>query len=391
MRHVSTSVDPMSPRAIVSRFRELPSEVVDAGLAAALLLVVGVQVAGDRPDASLALYLAFTAGAILPLGWRRRAPLAVAALSAGAVAAQALVAEPAVTFGEFLAVLIATYSVAAHAPVGQAALGALLSFLAVGVHTYRQEGDVPAFEWVYGLVYFGGAFALGRLVRRQGRRAEERALRLEREGEERARAAAAAERARIARDLHDVISHSVGVMIVQANAADVALERDPERARAALTHVDETGRETLHELRRLLGVLRTDGGPSERAPQPQLASVGSLVDEVRATGLAVELRLEGDRRPLPAGLELAAYRIVQEALTNARKHAGQGTRVQVAIGFHPDALEIAVEDDGRGAATQNGRGHGLAGMRERTELYGGTLDARPLGQRGFRVRARFPV
>jgi signal transduction histidine kinase len=375
---------------VVARVRELPVEVVDAAIAAGLLLVVGAQVAGDRPDGSLALYLAFAPIVVLPLAWRRRAPLLVAAVASTALAAQAVFARPAVTFGEFLALLVATYSVAAHAPVREAGAGAVLAFAAVGVHTYRQAEAVSTFEWVYGLVYFGGAFVLGRLVRRQVRAGEDRAARLEIEVEERARAAAAAERARIARDLHDVIAHSVGVMVVQAGAAKVALDRDGERARAPLEQVEETGREALAELRRLLGVLRADDEAAGRAPAPGLASVGGLIDQVRAAGLAVELELEGERRPLAPGVELAGYRIVQEALTNALKHANHA-RALVRIRFRADALEIEVEDDGFGATAENGSGHGLVGMRERTALYGGTFDAGPLDERGYRVRARFPL
>lgn len=365
----------MRLRSLARRLRALPSDLVDAALAAGLLLLVGAQVAGEPPDGSLALYLLFAPAITLPLIWRRRAPLAVVAVASAALVAQALVAEPAVSFGEFLAMLLATYSVAAHASLERAAAGGLVAFAAVGVHSLQQP-DSGAFEWVYGLVYFGGAFLLGRTIRLRTGRAEERV-----------RGAAAAERARMARDLHDVISHSVGVMVVQAGAARVALEEDSVAARRALEQVEATGRQTLDELRRLLGVLRA--AAPERAPQPGLATLGALVEQVRGAGVSVDLVLEGERRPLSPGVELTCYRIVQEALTNVMKHAPEAhARVRVAIG--PALLELEIEDDGRANGTAD-TGYGLAGMRERAELYGGSVEAAPVPGGGFRVLARLPV
>ncbi|MGI8606565.1 MAG: sensor histidine kinase [Gaiellaceae bacterium] len=357
------------------RLRALPSDVVDAGVAAGLLLLVGAQVAGEPPDGSLAAYLALALAITLPLVWRRRAPLAVVAVVSAALVAQALVAEPAVSFGEFLAMLLATYSVAAHASLARAAAGAVVAFAAVGVHSLQQQ-DAGAFEWVYGVVYFGGAFLLGRAIRHRAHRAEERV-----------RESAAAERARMARDLHDVISHSVGVMVVQAGAARLALDEDPEATRQALAQVEATGRQTLNELRRLLGVLRAEA--PERTPQPGLAQLGSLVEQVRSAGVAIDLVLEGERRALPPGVELAGYRIVQEALTNVMKHAPEAN-ARVRVAFGPAELELEVENDGRtnGAA---GSGYGLAGMRERAKLYGGSVEAAPVRGGGFRVLARLPV
>lgn len=188
------------------------------------------------------------------------------------------------SFGEFLAMLLATYSVAAHCELRRAAVGGLVAFAAVGVHSLQQP-DAAAFEWVYGVVYFGGAFLLGRAIRQRARRADERV-----EG------AAAAERARMARDLHDVISHSVGVMVVQAGAARVALKQDPTAASRALESVEATGRQTLEELRRLLGVLRAE--EPARAPQPGLATLGALVEQVRGAGLPVESSSKASRVPL---------------------------------------------------------------------------------------------
>jgi signal transduction histidine kinase len=365
----------MEKPVFVRRLVALPAEIVDAALAAALLLLVGVQVAGEPPDGSLALYLAFAPAITLPLAWRRRVPLVVVLVCSLALAAQALVAEPAVSFGEFLAMMLATYSVAAHCPLARAVVGALAAFAAVGVHSLQQP-DAGPFEWVYGVVYFGGAFLLGRAIRTRAQRAEERI-----------RSTAAEERSKVARDLHDVISHSVGVMVVQAAGAKVALATDPVAARRALEEVESTGRRTLEELRRLLGVLRAD--VPERMPQPNLAGLGALVDQVRNAGLPVELELEGERRALPPGLELAAFRIVQEALTNVIKHApGRRTRVRVALGAKELVLEI--ENDGRVNGTI-GLGYGLTGMRERAEMYGGSLEAGVVPDGGFRVLARLPA
>jgi signal transduction histidine kinase len=383
----------VSSLAAIRRRAALPVDVLDAALAAATLGMVGVQLAWEPPDAALYRYLAFSPLITLPLAWRRRAPLRVVAVVAAALVAQALVAEPAIAFGEFLAVMLASYSVAAHAPRSQAAVGAVLALAAVGIHTMSSDEPVGPFEWIYGVVYFGGAFALGRIVRARASNTErlaERASRLEREQEELARAAAAAERARIARDLHDVIAHTVGVMVVQAGAARIAAEADPAAARAAMGRVEDTGREALGELRRLLGVLRDDD-MAEREPQPGLDGVEALVARARAAGLEVELAVRGPRRQLPIGLELAAYRVVQEALTNVLRHAGP-VRVRVGVDYAPAALDVAVDDDGVGNGTVHATGgHGLVGMRERVELYGGSLEVGHEPGVGFRVHARFPL
>lgn len=230
--------------------------------------------------------------------------------------------------------------------------------------------------------------------REQARELAERAERLERERETEARAAAAEERARIAREMHDVVAHSLSVMVVQAEAAEAMLDTDPERARRPLGAVQETGRSALTELRRMLGVLReiADEGPA-LAPQPGLAGLDALVEHVRDAGLAVTLRVEGEPRPLPPGVDLSAYRIVQEGLTNALKHAGPA-RAEVVVRYRPREVELSVTDDGRGTdPAGNGGGHGLVGMRERVALYGGRLSAgpRPAPERGFAMTAALPI
>lgn len=209
--------------------------------------------------------------------------------------------------------------------------------------------------------------------------------------EEAARRATGEEQARIARELHDVIAHSVSVIVVQAAAADDVFDDRPDQARAALRSIEHTGREALGELRRLLGAVRPGDGGATAEPQPALARLEELAEPLRAGGLRVVVRHEGSPHPLPAGVELSAYRIVQEALTNTLRHA-RATRADVLVRYAPDAVELDVSDDGS-APVRDGAtgGHGLIGMRERAALLEGTLDAGPAPGGGFRVRARLPL
>src|SRR5215472_3312020 len=215
---------------------------------------------------------------------------------------------------------------------------------------------------------------------------EERAAQLERDRDAQARIAAAAERARIARELHDVIAHNVSVMVVQADGASYALRSEPDR-----TAISQTGRQALAEMRRLLGILRSDDQQADLAPVPGLDQLRELLDQARRAGMSVSLTLEGAARPLPEGAELAAYRVVQESLTNTRKHGGLAAAAAVTLRYEPDALVLEVTDDGLGAAAiGDGPGHGLTGMRERIEMYGGTVQAGPLPGGGYQVTARLP-
>ncbi|MEU4212094.1 sensor histidine kinase [Streptomyces sp. NPDC026206] len=229
---------------------------------------------------------------------------------------------------------------------------------------------------------------------------EERATRLEKEREQQAQIAVTAERARIARELHDVVAHNVSVMVVQADGAAYVLDASPEQAKQALETISGTGRQALAEMRRLLGVLRTDdsGSGGEYVPQPDVEQIGDLVEQVRGAGLPVDFRVEGAPRPLPSGVELTAYRIVQEALTNTRKHGGPDVGASVRLTFFDDGLGLLVEDDGRGAQHElyeaggtDGMGHGLIGMRERVGMVGGTLDAGPRPGGGFRISVLLPI
>jgi signal transduction histidine kinase len=218
------------------------------------------------------------------------------------------------------------------------------------------------------------------------------AIQLEQEREERARLAVALERARIARELHDVIAHSVSVMVVQAAAERKVLGQERQETRDVLDMIERTGRQALVELRRMLGVLRKTDDPLLLAPQPRLADLDSLLDQVREAGLPVVLRVEGSRVPLPAGVELSAYRIVQEALTNTLKHAGRA-HAEVTLRYLADSLELDVLNDSGDSSARpasNG-GHGLAGMRERVAMLGGSLHAGPRQSGGFLVAASLPL
>jgi signal transduction histidine kinase len=243
-------------------------------------------------------------------------------------------------------------------------------------------GLVATACWLVGLGWYRRAAQASAL--------RERAERAESERETAARVAVAEERARIARELHDVVAHSVSVMVLQAGAVRRLLRDDQAREREALDTVERTGREALAEMRRLLGVLRTPEEQAELAPQPGLSELPALVERTEAAGLAVELRLEGEPAPLPRGVDLSAYRIVQEALTNTLKHSGAG-HAEVTVRYHPDAVDLEITDDGRGPAAGNGGGHGLVGMRERATLYGGELSAGAREGGGFVVRARLPL
>jgi signal transduction histidine kinase len=332
----------------------------------------------------------------LPLAWRRRAPVAVLVFMAAVLVYGTLVVtEPDQAPVEtFLAFILAFYSVGANVPERRSVIAAAGSLTALAAATEARSLFHPHTNTRPGAwLVLGIAWLVGRDLRRRRRQAEglrTRAALAEREREERARLAVSEERARIARELHDVVAHSVSVMVVQAQAGP-RLVGDPEQTTAAFRSIEGSGREALVELRRLLGILRTPDEQAAVGPQPGLGSLGLLVDQVREAGLPVAVHVEGEEVTLPRGIDLSAYRIVQEALTNALKHAGTA-RAEIVLRYGPSALELEVADDGRGAhAGVNGSGQGLIGMRERAALYGGTLRAgtRPGG--GYEVRARLPL
>jgi signal transduction histidine kinase len=291
-----------------------------------------------------------------------------------------------------IALLLAFWAVGSynHGQLAIAGLGIGLGTLAI---IAAEDDRVDVSLALNTAILYTGAWLFALLLARRSRRAhaaEERAAQLERDQHESAVAAAAEERTRIARELHDVIAHSLSVMTVQAGAARTLLPEHPEQAMPPLLAVEETGRQTLAEMRRLLGILR-EGGASALAPQPGLTQLPALAESVRHAGLPVEVSVEGRPRPLPAGVDLTAYRIVQEALTNTLKHAGP-TRASVVVRYDRDAIVLSISDDGGvPTAADGGSGHGLTGMRERVALYGGELHAGPGSNGGFVVSARLPV
>jgi signal transduction histidine kinase len=328
----------------------------------------------------------------LPLLLRHRFPFA-APVFTFAVQAAASAADPTLgveTTG-FVALLLSFWVVGAENERGQAIAGAAIGFASI-VAVAELDTRVSLENAVWGIILGSIACLIAYALQRRAKRAselEERAAQLERDREDRARAAVVAERTRIARDLHDVIAHSVSVMTVQAGAARLLLPEDPARAREPLLSVEETGREALAEMRRLFGIVRGEDSAA-LAPQPGLARLDVLVEQARKAGLPVELRLEGERHVLPPGVDLTAFRIVQEALTNALKHA-RPARAQVTIRYGRDALDLEITNDGRRARTGEATGHGLVGMRERVALYSGKLEAGPRKRGGYAVRAQLPV
>ncbi len=241
---------------------------------------------------------------------------------------------------------------------------------------------VVAWAWTWG--------TLVRIRRDHIASLQERARQLERERETQAQIAAAEERARIAREIHDIVSHGLSVVVVMSDGALATVDDEPERAKSAMVCVRDTGRSALAEMRRMLGVLR-DGEPGSHAPQPGIAELDRLVDESRTAGVPVALTVEGDAVPVPAGPDLAVYRTVQEALTNVRKHAGPSlSRVEVRLRYGGTDLEVRITDDGRGQVGGQA-GHGLVGMRERVAAYGGTMRAAPRPSGGFEVAAVLPI
>jgi signal transduction histidine kinase len=266
------------------------------------------------------------------------------------------------------------------------ALGLVMVTLFVGSHNGEAfDGtDIPFVALVCSTPWFAGRAMRGRLS--QVETLERRAGRLEAER----LAAVAEERSRIARELHDVIAHSVSIMVVQAGAAEQVLRGDPERAVAPLRAVQETGRQALVEMSRLLGLLRADSEELGFSPQPRLDEIDALLAHVRSAGLPVELEVQGERRSLPPAIELTAYRVVQEALTNTLKHGGEA-HAEVRLGYTLDAFLLEVLDDGAGSEDGHVGGHGLEGMRERVSVFGGEFAAGPRPEGGFAVRVSLPV
>ena len=334
----------------------------------------------------------------VPLAWRRRAPVAAAAAVIAVGLLELVVLE---TFlAANVAALVMIYALAAYAPRWASRGGLAVGLLGALLASLRYFSGGISAALVPTVLAIGVAvvasWALGDLRRARLLRVaalEERAQLIELERDQEMRLAATAERARIARELHDVVAHSLSVVIAQADGGRYAGKADPEAATGALEAIAATGRQALADMRSLLGVLR-EGSGEEYAPQPDIAAIPGLVEDVRSSGLDVDLIVEGEPRPLPAGPQLAAYRIVQESLTNVLKHAGPAGRAWVRLQWRPDALELSVLDDGRGASAamirSDGEGQGVRGMVERATLHGGRLEAGPRTGGGFGVHAALP-
>jgi signal transduction histidine kinase len=384
--------------------------LLDASLATALLVAAVIGLTGDVGDteprhADATGYVIAVAG-IVPYYFRRRAPLAV--LLAATVPVLALI-ERGYTPGALGAgIFILVYTVAAWCTWQRTlvAAGAVTVVIAIILATRPQH--LPPAALVTNVVLFAGAFVFGRWAR--ARRAHlgwmreraallaERAALLERDRERGAQQAVAEERVRIAQELHDVVAHSIGVIAVQSGAGLKVIDSNPAVAKQALAAISETSRQTLGEIRQILGALRADG-TGEHGPTSGLAALDGLVAEMSTVGVPVRVHLEGRRNGLPLGVDLAGYRIVQEALTNVLKHAGT-VPADVVVRYEPSAVSVEVTNDGPPGATvpfdssaapeASVVGHGLVGMRERVAAWGGVLRAGPRPDGGYRVAARIP-
>jgi signal transduction histidine kinase len=368
--------------------------LVDGVLAA----VLGIPVLASALAAGAYQLVPVTLALAIPLVFRRDHPVAAFAIAIAVGGLQVLFDIHVTPIDA--AILVLLYTLAAYRPRRISVAGLAICLIGSAAAMARwAPPDIGLSHWIsLGLVMFAGssvvAWVLGDSMRyRRGYYAalEDRAARLERERDAQAQIAAAAERARIARELHDVIAHNVSVMVVQADGASYALDSSPERARQALGAIASTGRQALAEMRRMLGVLRSEDDATGVVPLPGIEQLGELLEQTRASGLAVSFTVQGVPGPLPGGLALAAYRIIQESLTNTRKHGGPQASARVLLRYCEDVLMLQITDDGRGATEADGAGHGLTGMRERVALYHGTLRAGPRPGGGYQVTARLPV
>ena len=356
------------------------------GLAAQLEILAGAGEPHRGVAAASALVMS------VALVGRRRAPDAVLVVILTALFVQTWLGVPSNAQLATVAIpVIAAYSLGAHARTPAVSLrGLLAGVLLIGSVVLLDGGG--ASDLGFGLTLLVGPWLAGRLVRGrtdQAQRSDERALRATEAAAGQARAAADAERVRIARELHDLVSHTLSVMVIQAGAAERLVRSDPDRAQESLREIQHSGRQAVAEMRSLLSVIRTADEPA-RAPQPGLAQLADLVRQERSAGRDVTMDVQGSVRSLPKGLELSAYRVTQEALVNARTHA-DGASVQVRVHYQPDCLDLTITDDGKGRDHDIGSGHGIIGMRERVALYGGRLEAGVVGESGWQIHATFPV
>ncbi len=370
--------------------------LVDVLLAVFYAVVVVVEALTEPTIRDPGLHAVAGGAAMLALAWRRSYPLSVVV-----TVVLALIALGANGSGLSLvfALVVMAFTVGSETEGGRSWIGLALLGVPFNAALMFNLGEAAAGDVGAVVTFVVVPWLAGRVLRQRAEhlaQAHARAVELELAAEHEAERAAASERVRLARELHDVVSHSISVIAIQAQAIRRRLPKTQPREIEDLAGVESAAREAMAEMRRLFGVLRDEGQGAALSPQPGLDELGRLVDRVRATGMSVEVVTEGAPVDLPPGLDLAAYRILQEALTNAMRHS-QGARVRVALVFHPDQLELSVDDDGRGlvnGALVEGAGpsgHGLRGIRERAELYGGTLSVQSTELGGTRVRARLPL
>jgi signal transduction histidine kinase len=374
---------------VIRRLRRLDRRWIDRGIAG-VLLVAGVVELFARTNTPEAQSLAIVGVGYLTLLWRRSRPLIAGATMFSMWILFNVVGDQVQSIQmPLIGALFMGYAMGAYTDGRDARIAPLV--ILAGVLGVTATWDDQVFtDYVFPTAFVLIAWLAGRGVRTRTRLTEElheAAVRAQEAHEEEVARAAADERRRIAREMHDVVAHSVSVMVVQAGGARRILERDPARAVEAAARIEDVGRAALVEMRRLLGLLHHG---DERAPQPTLRELDALVERTRAAGLPVSLTVEGEPRALPVGMDLAAYRVVQEALTNAIKHAGAAP-TEVTVRWRPAHLELEIVDRGGGAANGHGGGHGLVGMEERVRLYDGELRTGRRRGGGFEVVARLPL
>jgi signal transduction histidine kinase len=368
--------------------------LIVAGIGVSIAIAVVDQSKKNGPQGPLWFDILAAAGCLLPLFARRRYPFH-APVATGALLAGTSFIDSGLTHDSFVLFLsgVASAFLLGMVRERRQAITGLAVVLGVDLVVSHNGPTNQVGNTIWGGVVFTIAWAIGFGLNQKFREAEEvkeRAARLERERTEEARLAVAEERARVARELHDIVGHGVSVMTVQAAGVRRLLRPHQEREREALMVVEQTGREALAEMRRLVGALRRPEEAPALAPQPSLSFVEKLVDQAREAGLPVELQIQGQPVELPAGVDLTAYRIVQEGLTNAVKHA-RAQHAQVLVRYDDGHVELTISDDGTGDGGGPKGGHGLMGMRERVAVYGGEIEAGPRPEGGFALRARLPL
>jgi signal transduction histidine kinase len=370
-------------------------QLIDYGIPVALAVVALVELMTSSDiDAPWPMQIVFALGTTVPLVWRRRAPLAVMAVVFASVAVSDMAYDIADNASSpFAGLLIATYASGAYTNRRDRWIAAAIIGVAVLAMAIANGEDVVGdILFIGGILYaVWGAATIVRSRQELAGALAARTVELEHEREENARLAVAEERARIARELHDVVAHNLSIMVLQAGAERRAIGDERPQTTEALSAIEDTGRTAMAEMRRLLGMLRRSDDELALAPQPSLRYLDDLVSQVRDAGLPVDLHIEGEPRAVAPGVDLSAYRIIQEALTNALKHAGPA-RARVTVRYGDNELDIEITDDGSGAATPApAGGHGLVGMRERVALFGGDLAAGRRLSGGYVVRAKLPL